>query len=95
MGIFPEGRLTDTGELNRFRPGVKEIVSREPVPVIPMAIRGLWGSFFARSHDGRVMRRWLGLFPRIELVAAPGIPPADATPERLQAAVSALRGDAR
>ena len=95
VGIFPEGRLTDTGELNRFRPGVKEIVTREPVPVFPMALRGLWGSFFARAHGGHAMGGWLGLFPRIELVVGAAIPPAEATPERLQVAVAALRGDAR
>ena len=46
--IFPEGRITDTGELYPFRQGVRLIVERTPVPVIPMALRGLWGSFFSR-----------------------------------------------
>ena len=46
--IFPEGRITDTGELSPFKTGVRRIVERNPVPVIPMALRGLWGSFFSR-----------------------------------------------
>jgi 1-acyl-sn-glycerol-3-phosphate acyltransferase len=95
VGIFPEGRLTDTGELNRFRPGVQQIVAAAPVPVVPMALRGLWGSFLTRSHRGRAMRRWRGMFLRIALVAGPPVPPAEATPERLFAEVAALRGDAR
>ena len=95
VGIFPEGRLTHTGELNAFRPGVGEIVRKTPVPVVPMALSGLWGSFFSRAHKGRAMRRWRGMFSRIALVAAPPVAPDAATPERLQALVLALRGDAR
>ncbi len=49
--IFPEGRITRTGELNKFRPGIETILKTNPVPVVPMALRGLWGSFF--SHEGK------------------------------------------
>jgi 1-acyl-sn-glycerol-3-phosphate acyltransferase len=94
VGIFPEGRLTETGEMSRFRPGVQQIVATTPVPVVPMALRGLWGSFFSRASNGRAMRRWRGLFSRIALVAAPPLAPADATPERLQSSIAMLRGDA-
>src|SRR3989449_1291895 len=54
--IFPEGRLTPDGELGAFRPGIERVIQRTPVPVVPMALRGLWGSFFSRV-DGRAMRR--------------------------------------
>ena len=95
VGIFPEGRLTHTGEVNAFRPGLRDILAKTPVPVVPMALRGLWGSFFSRAHKGRAMRRWRGLFSRIALVAAPPVAPEQATPERLRALVLALREDAR
>ena len=95
VGIFPEGRLTDTGEMSAFRPGVSQIVATTPVPVVPMALRGLWGSFFSRASNGRAMRRWRGLFSHIALVAAPPLAPADATPERLRSSFASLRGDAR
>jgi 1-acyl-sn-glycerol-3-phosphate acyltransferase len=95
VGIFPEGRLTDSGELNAFRPGVQQIVATTPVPVVPMALRGLWGSFFSRAANGRAMRRWRGLFSRIALVAAAPLAPSEATPERLYERIGALRGDAR
>jgi len=95
VGIFPEGQLTATGEMSVFRPGVQQIVATTPVPVIPMALRGLWGSFFSRSHEGKAMRRWRGIFLPIALVAAPAIAPSEATPERLQQAVGALRGSER
>jgi len=41
------------------------------------------------------MRRLRGLTRRIALVAAAPLAPSEATPERLQEAVLALRGDAR
>jgi len=95
VGIFPEGQLTGDGELGRFRPGVQQMVMTTPVPVVPLALRGLWGSFFSRSHGGKAMRRLRGLWLRIALVAGPALAPPDATPERLQQTVLALRGDMR
>jgi 1-acyl-sn-glycerol-3-phosphate acyltransferase len=93
VGIFPEGRLTDTGELNPFRPGIQQIVETTPVPVVPLALRGLWGSFFSRSHEGKAMRRLRGAFSRIALAAAPPVPAERVTLEGLQTAVLALRGE--
>ena len=95
VGIFPEGKLTDDGEMHAFRSGIERMVKDTPVPVVPMALRGLWGSFFSRSYEGRAMRRWRGMFSRIAIVVAPAVPPALATPEALHAQVLALRGNAR
>jgi 1-acyl-sn-glycerol-3-phosphate acyltransferase len=95
VGIFPEGRLTDSGELKAFRPGVQQMLAATPVPVVPMALRGLWGSFFSRSYEGRAMRRLRGIYSRIALVVGPPVPPHEATPERLHAIVLALRGERR
>ena len=94
VGIFPEGRITDSGELYPFRPGVTRILERDPVPVIPLALQGLWGSFFSRK-DGPAMTKPFrrGLLSRIAVVGAPPLVPAEATPEKLQAIVAGLRGD--
>jgi 1-acyl-sn-glycerol-3-phosphate acyltransferase len=96
VGLFPEGQITDTGELLPFRAGIRRIVERSPVPVVPLALRGLWGSFFSRK-DGPAMSRPLrrGLFSRIELVGGAAVAPDAATPEALHATVAALRGDRR
>lgn len=96
VGIFPEGRITDTGELYPFRGGIRRIIDRTPVPVVPMALRGLWGSFFSRM-GGRAMSRPFrrGLWSRIGLIADAAWPPERVTPESLQQKVLALRGDAR
>jgi len=95
VGIFPEGKLTDNGEMYPFRAGIERMVKDTPVPVVPMALRGLWGSFFSRSYDGKAMRRWRGVFSRIAIVVAPPVPPSGATPEALHSEVLALRGEAR
>jgi 1-acyl-sn-glycerol-3-phosphate acyltransferase len=94
--IFPEGRITDTGDLHPFRPGVTRILAADPVPVIPMALRGLWGSFFSRKDGPAMSKPWrLRPFAKIGLAVGAAVPAAAATPEVLQADVLALRGDWR
>jgi hypothetical protein len=93
--IFPEGRITDTGELYPFRPGLQRILEKAPVPVIPMALRGLWGSFFSRAYGGRAMRRLRGIFSKIALVVGAPVAPDHATLEYLQQRVLVLRGNWR
>ncbi len=96
--IFPEGKITYDGELGPFRQGVTKIVERVPVAVYPMALRGLWGSFFSRYGgaafsrpvDARLRR---GLRSRVELIVGEPVPPEQATPELLMERVAALRGD--
>jgi 1-acyl-sn-glycerol-3-phosphate acyltransferase len=93
--IFPEGQITKTGDLNPFRQGVERIVHRTPVPVVPVALRGLWGSFFSRK-DGPAMRHpFRRLWSRIEVVAGPAVAPEAALADALQVQVLALRGDWR
>lgn len=89
--IFPEGRLTRDGEVAEFRPGVMRILAETPVPVVPMALSGLWGSVFSR-HPGRW---WAPLFrspaARIAIRIGAPLPAAQATPELLRERVLALR----
>ena len=94
IGIFPEGKITHNGDINEFKPGIKRIIDRTPVPVIPLALRGLWGSFFSRM-GGKAMNRFFprGFSSKIALVAGAAVPPAQVAPKSLQATVLALRGD--
>ena len=55
--IFPEGRLTADGEIGEFRAGMMRILKETPVPVVPMALSGLWDSMFSRKY-GAVWKRW-------------------------------------
>jgi 1-acyl-sn-glycerol-3-phosphate acyltransferase len=91
--IFPEGKLTTTGEMNEFRGGVAKIVGRSKVPVIPMALRGLWGSLLTRD-PGNLFERSFSRGVRSQLALAVGqpVPPQEATPEYLYEQVLALRG---
>ncbi|GGB84919.1 MFS transporter [Pseudoduganella buxea] len=92
--IFPEGRLTTTGEINEFKGGIAKIVERSHVPVIPMALRGLWGHLLSRSGDNLLERAFRkGLRSRLALAVGTPVAPAEVTPELLQREVAALRGD--
>ena len=90
--IFPEGAITRTGELGEFKAGVMKLLERNPVPVIPMALQNLWGSFFSRVEKGVAMvkpfRR--GFWSRVGLVVGEPVPPADVTPEGLRSRVIQL-----
>ncbi len=92
--IFPEGKLTNNGELNEFKGGIMKILERTPVPVIPMALRGLWGSLLTRSADNPFQRSFRsGPFSRLELVVGLPMSAAEVTPEILRAQVQNLRGE--
>jgi 1-acyl-sn-glycerol-3-phosphate acyltransferase len=94
VGIFPEGSITATGELNPFRPGITRILERNPVPVIPLALQGLWGSFFSRKGGPAMTKPFRRpLFSRIAIVGADPVAPAQATPANLQEIVGRLRGE--
>ena len=93
--IFPEGRLTSDGEIGEFRAGMMRILKETPVPVVPMALTGLWDSMFSRKY-GAVWRRWPRRFwPKIGLLLGPAIPPERAELQSLRQAVVELRGAAR
>ncbi len=90
--IFPEGRLTSDGEIGEFRAGMMRILNETPVPVVPMALTGLWDSMFSRKY-GAVWRRWPRRFwPKIGLRVGAPIPPQRAQLDQLRQAVVALRG---
>ncbi|MBB5018559.1 hypothetical protein HNQ59_001848 [Chitinivorax tropicus] len=91
--IFPEGKITYDGEMNPFRSGVEDIVLRTPVPVIPMALRGMWGSFFSRKNGPAMQRFPRRFWSKIELLAEPAIAPAQVTAAGLQTQVARMRGD--
>ena len=94
--IFPEGKLTNNGDMNEFKGGIMKILERSPVPVYPMALRGLWGSSFSRGRGNPFERAFRqGPFSKLELVVGDVMTPQQVTPLVLQEKVKELRGDWR
>lgn len=95
VGIFPEGALTRDGAIAPFKNGVERILERRPVPVVPMALRGMWASMWSRRDSRlgrmRVPRRFRA---HVEVVADAPVAGEQATAAALEAKVRALRGDA-
>lgn len=90
--IFPEGQLTYTGSLGRFKTGIESIIKRSPVPVYPIALSGLWGSAFSRKYYGS-LRRYLpgSLSVKVHAICGAPIPPELVTVNFLQKTVMRLK----
>ena len=79
--------MTLDGEIGPFRPGLMRILERTSVPVIPMALSGLWRSIFSRNRD-----KWKAatLFPSVALNVGKPVDAPSATAEILHALVRGL-----
>jgi 1-acyl-sn-glycerol-3-phosphate acyltransferase len=93
--IFPEGGLTRDGEIQHFRPGIEKIIARRAVPVIPVSLGRLWGSWFSRRHDGTIRRIPGRLFARVPIMVGPAVAAAEASAAKLELLVRTQRGDNR
>ena len=90
--VFPEGRLTTDGEIDVFRKGIERIVAETPAPVVPMALSGLWGSFFSRQGSGAFRKLPNQLLRRVDIAAAAPLPATGVAADDLRDRVRALRG---
>jgi 1-acyl-sn-glycerol-3-phosphate acyltransferase len=88
--IFPEGRLTRNGRIGTFRKGIEAIIRRNPVPVVPLALHGLWGSFFSHQNGPAMRSRPHKFRPRVELVAGSVVTPHKPTADHLHRIVQNL-----
>ncbi len=88
--IFPEGKITKDGLLNVFKPGITKILDNNPVPVIPMALTGLWGSFFSHKDGYAFTKKPRRFWSRVGLVVGQPIAATDAKPAHLQEVVQEL-----
>ena len=93
--IFPEGGITRDGHVQRFRPGIEKIIARRPVPVVPVALGRLWGSWFSRRTGGGVRTVPGRLFARVPITVGEAVAASDVTAARLELLVRTLRGDER
>ena len=92
LAIFPEGGITRDGRLQEFKGGIMKILERNPVPVIPMALTNLWGSYFSRIEQGGAMSRPFrrGLFSRVGLNVGAALPAQTVQPAALHRHVARL-----
>lgn len=89
--IFPEGQMTYTGNMGRFKPGVEWMISRTPVPVYPMALKGVWGSIFSRKYrKARFKFIPRGLWSRVHIKCGDPIAPEKVKVNYLQKRVSEI-----
>ena len=93
--IFPEGAITRDGKVQRFRPGIEKIIARRPVPVVPVALGHLWGSWLSRRKGGGLRTIPGRLFARVSVTVGEPVPAGEVTAARLELLVRTLRGDAR
>ena len=93
--IFPEGGITGDGEIQRFRPGIERVIANRPVPVVPVALQNMWGSWFSRSNGGTIRKFPRRLFARVPVIVGDPVMPGDATAANLEILVRTLRGDRR
>jgi 1-acyl-sn-glycerol-3-phosphate acyltransferase len=105
VGIFPEGALTKDGDIAKFKSGIERVLahaneSGRPVPVVPMALRGMWASMWSRRHAFdessrfgrmRVPRRFRA---HVEVIAGPAVDGHATDADLLEVQVRTLRGDA-
>ncbi|HVZ36532.1 MAG TPA: 1-acyl-sn-glycerol-3-phosphate acyltransferase, partial [Polyangiaceae bacterium] len=88
--IYPEGKITKTGEMNPFKAGVERILRETPVPVVPMALDGLWGSFFSRQGGPAMQKLPRRFRARLTLKIGEPLAPDEASARELEERVRAL-----
>ncbi len=91
IGVFPEGAATPDGELHPFQPLVERIVDTSMMPVVPLALRGMWESPFSRQPGSRRSRLRARIFsPHVVLTSGAAMPAGQAKAVDLHGAVGAL-----
>lgn len=93
--IFPEGGITRDGEIQRFRPGIEKIIARRAVPVVPVALGRLWGSWFSRYKHGGLRKLPGRLLAHVPIRVGEAVPASEVTAAKLELLVRVLRGDQR
>ena len=94
IGIFPEGTLSRSGQLQTFRPGLKKLLKDPEIPVVPIWLEGMWGSVFSFS-GGRFFWKWPETFRR-KITLTIGQPlKADTPLEKMRSCVQELGARAK
>ena len=94
--VFPEGEITQDGKLTYYRPGIERILKKDQVPVIPIVLKGFWGTFFSRK-DGKAGSKpsllIKDIFSKIEVDIGAPIAAKDVTAKGLEDYTRAKLGE--
>ena len=90
--IFPEGQLTKDGEIMDFHRDIESIINKNPAPVIPMALKGLWGSFFSYKDGAAASTRPTRFWSKISIEASKAWDEKQVSALALEQEVKRLRG---
>ena len=88
--IFPEGKITYDGKLGVFKSGVEKILAETPVQIIPMALGGLWGSFFSREGGSALKKLPKRFWSKVSLNIGKPISPEHVSADSLKVEVQKL-----
>ena len=84
LGIFPEGWISRDGEMRKFQPGLIKIINKDPAVVVPVTLKGLWGSIFS-YEGGKVIFKFPKSFRRTVVVhIGDPIHPGEYCPEKMR-----------
>ena len=90
VGVRAEGTITRDGNMGPFRRGIETIVKRTPVPVIPMALKGMWGSFFSKKYGKPMTRPFRRVWSRLSLKIGEAVHPREVSAEGLRQCIGQL-----
>lgn len=91
--LFPEGRLSPDGEVQTFRRGLELILAKDPVPVIPAGLSGLWGSWTSHCHGKALSKPPRRFRARVALTFGEPMGPHEVSRARVEARVRALKAE--
>lgn len=83
VGLFPEGKISRNGHIDRFTRGIARIAAEAAVPVVPVCIHGLNGDASSRVPHRRRLPR---LRRRVVIALGPALP-GETAPADLRRAV--------
>lgn len=89
--LFPEGRLTPDGEVQPFRRGLELILAKDPVPVIPAGLSGLWGSWTSHCQGKALSKPPSRFRAKVALTFGEPMAPHEVSRTRVEARVRALK----
>lgn len=89
VGLFAEGEISRSGELQEFRKGLEFITRDIPVQIVPVNIHGMWGSIFS-YEGGKFFWKWPRHIPYpVQILFGPPLP-GDTPSEAVRQAILKL-----